>query len=87
MKIGRSWVIRKIFVVIIVVVCIRVEMGVGFFMVLGNYMWRGNCVDLVIVLMNNKEVYKVVNKELILLLWIKLLVILNKFWNLKLFVI
>lgn len=78
MKIGRSWVIRKIFVVIIVVVCIRVEMGVGFFMVLGNYMWRGNCVDLVIVLMNNKEVYKVVNKELILLLWIKLLVILNK---------
>lgn len=35
-KRGRSLVIRKIFVVIKVVVCIRVEIGVGFFMVLGN---------------------------------------------------
>lgn len=68
MKRGRSWVIRKIFVVIIVVVCIRVEMGVGFFMVLGNYIWRGNWVDLVIVLVNKRIVYKVINKKLILLL-------------------
>ena len=70
MKRGRRWVRRKIFVVIIVVVCIRVEMGVGFFIVLGNYMWRGNCVDFVIVLRNNKKVYKVVSKEVVLLLGI-----------------
>lgn len=68
MKRGRSWVIRKIFVVIMVVVCIRVEIGVGFFMVFGNYIWRGNCVDLVIVLENNRKVYKVINKKWILLL-------------------
>lgn len=86
-KRGRRWVIRKIFVVIIVVVCIRVEMGVGFFMVLGNYIWRGNCVDLVIGFINNRNVYKVRNKRFILLFKIKLLNILNKFWNLKLLVI
>lgn len=36
LNIGYIWVIRNIFVVIMVVVWIKVEMGVGFFMVFGS---------------------------------------------------
>lgn len=40
------WVIRYMLVVIMVVVWIRVDIGVGLVMVLGNYMNRGNWVFL-----------------------------------------
>lgn len=36
LKIGYIWVMRNILVVIIVVVWMRVEIGVGFFIVFGN---------------------------------------------------
>lgn len=55
-KRGNNCVIKKIFVVIIVVVCIKVEIGVGFFIVFGNYICNGNCVDFVIGFKNKRRV-------------------------------
>lgn len=47
---GNIVVIKYMLVVIIVVVWISVEMGVGFFIVFGNYVWSGNWFDFFIVL-------------------------------------
>lgn len=58
--IGDMWYMRKIFVVIMVVVWMRVDIGVGFFIVLGNYVCRINCVDFFIVLINSRKVIRLV---------------------------
>jgi len=47
-------------VVIIVVVWIRVLIGVGFFIVLGSYVWSGICVDFVMVLLSSLSVIRFV---------------------------
>lgn len=62
---GDMWVIMKILVVIIVVVWISVEIGVGFFIELGSYMCSGIWVDLFMVLMNRQMQMIVVIDQII----------------------
>lgn len=66
--------------------CIKVEIGVGFFIVFGNYICNGNWVDFVIGFKNKESVYKLVKYKLILWLMSNLLNCLNKVLNLKLLV-
>lgn len=58
--IGDDCSIRYIFVVIRVVVWIRVDIGVGFFIVFGSYVCRGILVDLVIVLISSSSLIIVI---------------------------
>lgn len=62
---GDMWQIRNMFVVIMVVVWISVEIGVGFFIVLGNQVCSRSCVDLFIVLMNSRKVSRFVVFQLV----------------------
>lgn len=52
---GEYFVKRNILVVIIVVVWIKVDIGVGFFIVFGNYVWRFNWVDFLIVFIKSNR--------------------------------